>query len=68
MKPGTHTPVVKELLEEGRRLYARNGAITKAGGFFTPEQVENERRINRIRQELRFGHGIAAANGIRFFC
>ena len=53
-------PTAAYLLAEIKTLIARNAAISKAGGFFTPDQIENERRAHGMKQILRFTYGIYA--------
>jgi hypothetical protein len=43
----------KEIAKEITDLHARNAAISKAGGFFTGEQVANARNAWMLSIELR---------------
>jgi hypothetical protein len=51
------TPAAQNLVSQIRTLLARNAEITRAGGFFTAEQIQNECKANIARQTLRFDHG-----------
>ena len=44
----------KEIIfKEIKDLLSINNKITKSGGFFTQDQIENERKICQLRLELR---------------
>ena len=49
---------VKNIISEINSLTAANAAITKAGKFFTEEQVANEKKSWALKMNLRFNHGM----------
>lgn len=54
----TVTVEAQAIINEIKRITAINEAITKAGGFFTVEQIENERKTWKMKMNLRFDYGI----------
>lgn len=60
------TSEVQNIIAEIKTLTSRNAEITKAGGFFTQEQIENEQKAHKLKMILRFDHGIEIGN-INFF-
>ena len=52
------SPAAQALIDTVRSLVAKNRDITKAGGFFTPEQVANEAEAHRLQMRLRFDHNV----------
>jgi hypothetical protein len=54
----TMTNEIKNIIAEIKTLTARNAEITKAGGFFTQEQIENEKKAWKMKMTLRFDHGM----------
>ena len=52
------TNEIKNIIAEIKTLTARNAEISKRGGFFTQEQINNERRSWRLKTRLRFDHGM----------
>jgi hypothetical protein len=51
---------IKTIIAEINSLTATNAEITKAGGFFTAEQVANEKKSWALKMNLRFNHGMEA--------
>ena len=49
---------VKDIISEINSLTAANAAITKAGKFFTKEQVANEKKSWALKMNLRFNHAM----------
>lgn len=52
------TTEIQNIVAEIKLLAARNAEITKAGGFFTQEQIENEQKAWKLKMTLRFDHGM----------
>jgi hypothetical protein len=49
---------INEMILTIKKLTARNLEISKAGGFFTDEQIENEREAYKLKMVLRFDYGM----------
>ncbi len=49
---------IKNAVSEISKLTAANKVITEAGGFFTPEQVANEKISWKLKMKLRFEAGM----------
>ena len=56
MKANNMNNEIKNIIAEINSLTATNAAITKAGGFFTAEQVANEKKSWALKMNLRFNH------------
>ncbi len=52
------TAQIKNIISEIKALTDRNAEITKAGGFFTQEQIDNEKKSWKMKMVLRFDHGM----------
>jgi hypothetical protein len=52
------TTEIKNIIAEIKTLTACNAEITKAGGFFTQEQIDNEKKAWKLKMNLRFNHGM----------
>jgi len=49
---------VEMLIAEVKKLTARNAEISNAGGFFTAEQIANEKIAWKMKMKLRFDYGM----------
>ena len=49
---------VQNIITEINRLTSINAEITKSGGFFTEEQIANEKASWKLKMSLRFDHGM----------
>jgi hypothetical protein len=49
---------VQNIISEINRLTSINAEITKGGGFFTEEQIANEKASWKLKMTLRFDHGM----------
>jgi len=56
--PNIMTNEIQNIIAEIKTLTARNAEITKAGGFFTQEQIDNEKKAWKMKMTLRFDHGM----------
>lgn len=56
--PSIMTNEIQNIIAEIKALTARNAEITKAGGFFTQEQIDNEKKAWKLKMTLRFDHGM----------
>jgi len=52
------TTEIKNIIAEIKSLTAANAAISKAGGFFTAEQIANGKKAWALKSILRFDHGM----------
>lgn len=59
MKTRRFTPEQQEMIATVRALRESNLRITESGGFFTGQQIANEKKAWPIICALRFDHGIA---------
>lgn len=58
MKTQRYTEAQKAMISEVKGLRESNRRITESGGFFTAQQVANEKRAWPIICALRFDHNI----------
>ncbi len=54
------------IVKDIKDLYSKNRSITKLGGFFTPEQVQNEQKAWKLIKELERKLGVEKLE-INFF-
>lgn len=52
------TNEIKNIINEINSLTSRNAQITKSGGFFTEEQIQNEKKSWALKMTLRFDYGM----------